>query len=70
VLDPFLGNANFRRAVKDFATDNFRTYDRKIRDDVTFLLDNLQDKFGYNEQGAREVCLYVVDNELTEKFRD
>lgn len=69
-LDPFLANANFRRALKDYGTDEFRTYDRKIRDDVTYLLGNLQDKFGYNEQGAREVCLYVVDNELAEEFAE
>jgi len=70
VLEPFLRNANFRRALKDFGTDDFRTYDRKIRDDVTYLLNNLQDKFGYNEQGAREVCIYVVDHELAEEFEE
>ncbi len=70
VLDPFLRNTNFRRALKDFGTEEFRTYDRKIQDDVTYLLNNLQDKFGYKEQGAREVCIYVVDHDLTEEFSD
>ncbi len=68
VLAPFLRNANFRRALKDFGSDDFRTYDRKIQDDVTYLLNNLQDKYGYNEQGAREVCIYVVDHELADEF--
>ncbi len=68
VLDPFLRNTNFRRGLKDFGTEEFRTYDRKIQDDVTYLLTNLQDKFGYKEQGAREVCIYVVDHDLAEEF--
>lgn len=70
VLDPFLKNANFRRALKDYDTDAFRTYDKRIRADVTFLITNLCDKFGYNEQGAREVCIYVLDHDLAEEFRE
>ncbi|MGD9548812.1 MAG: serine protein kinase PrkA [Candidatus Krumholzibacteriia bacterium] len=70
VLAPFLRNANFRRALKDFGTDQFRTYDKKIRGDVAYLLNNLQDKFGYNEQGAREMCIYVVDNDIAEEFTE
>ena len=70
MLEPFLKNANFRRALKDYDTDAFRTYDKRIRADVTFLITNLCDKFGYNEQGAREVCIYVVDHDLAEEFRE
>ena len=68
VLEPFLTNANFRRALKDYPTEDFKTYDEKIRNDVTYLIDNLCDHYGYNEQGAREVCMYVVDNNLAEEF--
>jgi len=68
VLDPFLENENFRRAIKDYDTEDFKTYDRKIRDDVTFLLTNLVKKFSYNKKGAKEICMYVVDNELAKKF--
>ena len=45
VLEPFLKNANFRRALKDYGTEEFRTYDRRIRSDVTYLIANLCDKF-------------------------
>ncbi|HZV80904.1 MAG TPA: serine protein kinase PrkA, partial [Geobacteraceae bacterium] len=31
VLEPFLDNENFRRAIKDFDTEAFKTYDKKIR---------------------------------------
>jgi predicted Ser/Thr protein kinase len=68
VLDPFLKNENFRRAVKDFDLDQFRTYDKKIQSDVTFMIDNLQKKHRYSRQGAKEICIYVVDNSLAEIF--
>ena len=70
VLEPFLGNANFRRALKDLGTEEFRTYDEKIQADVRFLISNLCDRFGYNESSAREVCLYVVDHNLAEEFAE
>lgn len=70
VLEPFLENENFRRALKDYGTEEFRTYDQKIQDDVTYLLNNLSDHYGYNETGAQEVCLYVVDHKLAEEFAE
>lgn len=68
VLDPFLENENFRRAIKDFRTDDFKTYDKRIREDVTFLITNLAEKYYYTEQGALEVCIYVIDNDLAQDF--
>ncbi len=68
VLEPFLKNANFRRALKDLGGDDFKTYDAKIQADVRFLIGNLCDRFGYNEPSAREVCLYVIDHNLAEEF--
>ena len=67
-LDPFLDNENFRQAIKDYNTPGFRTYDRKIRDDVTFLIGNLGTKYRYTEKGAQEVCIYVIDNDLARQF--
>ncbi len=68
VLDPFLENENFRRAIKDYNKEDFKTYDQRIRDDVSYLIDNLCQKFRYMEQGAKEVCMYVIDNDLAQKF--
>jgi predicted Ser/Thr protein kinase len=68
VLEPFLENENFRRAVKDFDEESFKTYDQKIRDDVTFLMKNLREKYRYTRQGAREICIYVIDNNLAKTF--
>jgi predicted Ser/Thr protein kinase len=68
VLDPFLTNENFRRAIKDYGTKTFRTYDSRIREDVTFLINNLVKKYRYASKGAKEMCIYVVDNDLAKKF--
>jgi hypothetical protein len=69
VLDPFLENKNFRRAIKDYHTDAFKSYDKKIQNDVTYLIKNLCDNFKYTEQGAREICMYVVDNDIAKKYK-
>ena len=69
VLEPFIDNENFRNAIKDFDTDKFKTHDKRIKKDVTFLMDNLSSKFGYTQQGANETCIYVIDNDLTNKFK-
>jgi len=68
VLDPFLKNENFRRAIKDYNEEDFKTYDKRIRDDVSYLINNLCGKYRYLEQGAKEVCMYVIDNDLAKKF--
>jgi len=70
VLDPFLENENFRRAIKDYDQEDFKTYDKRIRDDVTYLINNLCEKCKYTEQGAKEICIYVIDNDLAKKFAE
>ncbi len=70
VLEPFVANENFRNAIKDFDTEKFKTHDRRIKRDVTFLMENLSRKFGYTQQGANEVCIYVIDNDLANKFKN
>ena len=68
VLEPFLDNENFRRAIKDYDEEDFKTYDQKIREDVTYLMNNLMERYRYTEQGAKAVCIYVIDNDLARKF--
>lgn len=70
VLDPFLENENFRRAIKEYDQEDFKTYDKRIREDVTYLIGNLCKKCRYTEQGAKEICIYVIDNDLAKKFAD
>ena len=68
VLDPFLENENFRRAIKDFNTEDFKSYDKRIKTDVTFLINNLVNISKYTPQGAKEICIYVIDNDLAKKY--
>lgn len=68
VLEPFLRNENFRMAVRDYGTDDFKTYDRKIQEDVTFMIENLERKYRYSSQGAKEICIYVIENNLAKIF--
>lgn len=68
VLDPFIKNENFRRAIKDYGTTDFKTYDKRIRNDVQFLIKNLVTKYQYNQQGAKGVCIYAIERDLTKKF--
>jgi len=68
VLDPFLKNDNFRNAVKDYSTEGFKSYDKRIREDVTMLMRNLKTKYGYTEYSAKEVCIYVIDSDLAKTF--
>jgi hypothetical protein len=68
VLDPFLENENFRRAIKDFDKEAYKSYDKKIQDDITFLMNNLYSKYNYSKKGAKEICIYVIDNDLPKKY--
>lgn len=70
VLDPLVKNENFRRAIKDFGAEEFRTYDKRIQEEVSSLVKNLQQRCGYNQEGAKEVCIYVVDNDLAGNFNE
>lgn len=67
-LQPFIKNENFRDAVKSYGTLEFDTFDSRIREHVVYMVKNLTSKFGYTEQGAKEICIYVLDKGLAEKF--
>lgn len=65
---PFLKNDNFKEAVKFFGAKEFNIFDARLREHVAYMIKNLVEKFGYTEQGAKEICLYVVDQKLVDKF--
>ncbi len=68
VLQPFINNANFREAIKAFGTEGLEAFDTRLREHVIYMMKNLMEKFGYTEQGAKEICLYVLDKNLAEEF--
>ena len=67
-LVPFVGNKNFREAVMSFGTRKFGTFDVRLKEHITHMLESLESKFGYTLQGAKEICLYVLDQNLPKKF--
>jgi predicted Ser/Thr protein kinase len=68
VLEPFRKNDTFRNAVKEYGTDAFNAVDARIQDEVVSLMRNLEQKFGYSDRGAKQVCIYVIDQDLTQMY--
>lgn len=64
----YLDNDNFRRAINDYGKTSFNTYDKRLKQDVTSLIQNLQEKFKYTEEGAKQVCIYVLDKDLARRY--
>ncbi|MFH2096576.1 MAG: serine protein kinase PrkA, partial [Bacteroidota bacterium] len=67
-LAPYSENENFRRAILDYGKKEFNNYDDRLKRDVTFLLNNLKKKFKYNQEGAQQVSVYVIDKNLSKKY--
>lgn len=67
-LQPFVGNDNFREAIKSFGSKEFETFGMRTKEHITYMMKNLVDKFGYTEQGAKEICLYALEQNLVGKF--
>ncbi|HJO94752.1 MAG TPA: hypothetical protein QF753_15245 [Victivallales bacterium] len=68
VMTPYISNANFRLAIKDYNTTAFKNHDKRIKNEVKQLLKNLIFKFNYTEHGAKQTSIYVIDNKISEKF--
>jgi len=64
VLAPLAMNPNFEIAIKDFGTENYNSHDSRLKKDIDFLMQNMQQKFGYTLDGARDVCLYAIGKGL------
>ena len=67
-LAPYVQNSNFRRALQDYRTDNFKAYDSRLRRDTERMISQLVEKFNYTEEGAVQIALYVIDRDLVKKF--
>jgi hypothetical protein len=67
-LAPFINNDNFRRAINDFGSQQFNTYDERLKRDILYLIKNLKNKFNYTEESAKQVSLYVIDKKLNEVY--
>ncbi len=61
ILEPMLRYTAYENAIKEYGTDKFKKYDQKTKEEVTFLIKNLVNKFKYTEEGAKQVCLYIIE---------
>mgnify|MGYP001606272092 CR=1 FL=1 len=67
-LQPFAEDQRFRDAIKLFGTKEFEPFDTRLKDYITRMVKNLMEKFGYTEQGAKEIALYVLEKNLNKEF--
>ena len=68
VLEPYHENKNFRRAILDFNTDQFKTYDIRLKNNISLLMSNLSRIFKYSISGAKQICVYAIDKDLFKKY--
>jgi hypothetical protein len=61
-------NDNFRRALLDFGTTGYNSYDNLVKNTISRMVNNLKCKFSYNSEGARQMALYVIDKKLDKKY--
>lgn len=69
-LEPYMANSNFRRALTEYHTENFNSYDSRLKADIKFMLKSMQKKFGYSAEGALVAVMHVVENNLAEVYND
>ncbi len=67
-LVAYQDNDNFRRAIQDYGSPSFKSYDKRMKQDVETMIQTLQKKFKYTEEGARQVSIYVIDKGLARKY--
>ncbi len=67
-LLPLTENKTFKKALLEYGRDSFNKYDRKLKLEITSLINNLQKKFNYTEEGARQICIYAIEEDLTDRF--
>ncbi len=70
IFQPFLQYTSFENAIKSFGTDKFNVYDTRTIELVNHLIKNLISKFHYSEDGAKQVCLYIINNKITQKLTE
>jgi predicted Ser/Thr protein kinase len=67
-LTNYSQNDNFRRALMDFNTTGFNSYDNPTKETIKRMIINLKCKFEYTIDGAKQVALYVLDKKLDKKY--
>lgn len=56
----FVQDENVRNALKDYNSPSFESYDIKTKRKVNNVITNMIDKYGYTQETAVDVCLYIL----------
>ena len=64
IFQPFIQFPAFESAIKEYGTPKFEVYDNRVKEEVAILITNLIKKFNYSLEGAIQVCLYVISNDI------
>lgn len=67
-LNTYALNDNFRRALQDYNTPGYNSYDNQTKNTINRMIVNLKNKFSYTPEGARQMSLYVIDKKLNKKY--
>ena len=70
IFQPFIEFPAFESAIKEYGTTKFEIYDDRVKEEVAVLITNLIKKFNYSLEGAIQVCLYVISNQVAVYFVD
>ena len=68
VLAPILENQTFINAITDYGEENFKQYDKWIRDNVSYLINNLTNTYRYTEGTAKAIAKYILEYKLAQNW--
>jgi predicted Ser/Thr protein kinase len=69
ILNKYFENDFFLKALNDYDKKSFAKHDKNVRESVVYLINSLTRRYKYTEKSAKEVCKYVIENDLPKKFR-
>ncbi len=69
ILSQYFENELFLKDINDYDKKSFYKHDENIQESVVYLINNLVKKYKYTPTGAKEMCKYVIENDLPKKFR-
>ncbi|MDP4175490.1 MAG: serine protein kinase PrkA [Bacteroidota bacterium] len=61
IFEPFLKYTAYENAIKDYGKPKYEKLDSRVKEEVSFLIKNLVARFKYTLEGAKQVCLYIIN---------
>jgi predicted Ser/Thr protein kinase len=67
---PYHRNDHFKRCIEAYNTPAFNQFENPLKKTVDRMVTNMVQKFGYTETSAIYIILYVIENNLEERFKN